>query len=83
MKHSTYVIPVGAKFYHNNYSTANGQSIPDYLIVLENKNGFITAKYENHYVYTKERTFSESNLYASSNLNPRQKKPEWIFLKSR
>lgn len=73
-------ILVGTRFYHNNYSTAHGQVLPDYLIVQEIKNDFLTATYENHYVYTKERVFSLKNLWQDSNLNPKNKDPEWVFV---
>ena len=73
-------ISIGSKFYHNNYSTAKHQTIPDYLIVLDTHNGYVTAKYENHYVYTKERVFDEKNLWTDSNLNPKNKDPEWVFV---
>ena len=73
-------ISVGSKFYHNNYTTAHGLSLPDYLIVTDIHNGFVTAKYENHYVYTKERVFGFENLWQESNLNPKVEDPEWIFV---
>ena len=73
-------IEIGDKFYHNNYSTKYGQSLPDYLIVIDKNKGFVTAKYENHFVYTNERLFDETNLFADSNLNPGNKNPEWVFI---
>lgn len=81
VKQKLYDISIGDKFYHDNYSTHQGQALPDYLIVQEIKDGFVTATYENHYVYTKERVFSLNNLWSDSNLNPHQKKPEWVFLR--
>lgn len=74
-------ISVGTRFYHNNHSTEQGHSLPDYLIVQEVRNGFVTATYENHYVYTKERIFDFENLWQDSNLNPKNRHPEWIFRK--
>lgn len=74
-------IPIGMRFYHNNYSTEKGNSLPDYLIVQEVQNGFVTATYENHYVYTEERVFGFENLWQNSNLNPKNYRPEWIFRK--
>lgn len=71
----------GDKFYHNNYSTARGHVLPDYLIVQKVKDDFVEATYENHWVYTKERLFSKINLWTDSNLNPNAKDPEWVFLK--
>lgn len=86
MSYTYYGIPieVGDKFYHNNHCTKIGATEPDYLIITEVKEmwpyAFFTAKYENHYVDTIERTFSDVIL-RDSNLDPRVKKPEWIFLK--
>ena len=76
----------GQKFYHNNYSTAKGHALPDYLILQRiqlfghgaERMYLLTAKYENHEVYTKERVLSDVIL-RDSNLNPRCEKPEWIF----
>ena len=70
----------GDRLYHNNFSTRMHQSMPDYLIVVSVKDDLVEAKYENHYVYTKERTFSKKNLIADSNLNPKAKNPSWVFL---
>lgn len=82
MKNPANDIYVGDKFYHNNYSTRKRQILPDYLIVTKVDKGFVEAKYENHHVYTKERVFSEINLWLDSNLNPiAPENPEWIFLK--
>ena len=74
-------ICVGDKFYYNNYTVAKKLSLPDYLIVVDVKDNFVTAKYENHYVYTKERKFSKDVLQYDSNLNPYANDPDWIFLK--
>lgn len=80
-----YRIKVGDKFYHNNYATKKGCSLPDYLIVTQIKDSvfkdlyFIHAKYENHYMGTAERILS-SIILSESNLNPKCKSPEWIFL---
>ena len=73
-------ILIGSRFYHNNYSTARGYTLPDYLIVKDITKDFVTATYENHYVYTKERVFSIKNLWEDSNLNPKNRDPEWIFV---
>lgn len=76
----SYGVQIGDRFYHNNYSTRKGHALPDYLIIKEIKDGFITATYLNHYVYTKERVFSDAILN-DSNLNPKETNPQWIFSK--
>lgn len=77
-------IKVGDRFYHNNHTTKNGTSLPDYLIITRIDEDYpystIYARYENHWVDTVERTFSDVIL-RDSNLDPRVKNPEWIFLK--
>lgn len=75
-------IRIGDRFYHDNHCVHSGASLPDYLIVKNVKDGFVEAKYENHYIYTKERFFSEQNLWMDSNLNPSANNPGWIFLKN-
>ena len=70
----------GDRFYHNNFSVRQHQSMPDYLIVTMVKDDMVEAKYENHSVYTKERVFSKKNLLVDSNLNPKAKNPSWIFV---
>ncbi len=84
VKGKTYKIAEGDRFYCNNYSTAKGHTIPDILrVVRVTKNAIvgnlITAKYENHSVYTKERVFSDLIL-VDSNLNPEAKNYTWRFL---
>lgn len=76
----------GQKFYHNNYTTEKGYSLPDYLILEgvklighgSEKMYLLVGKYENHEVYTKERVLSDMILM-DSNLNPKCENPEWIF----
>lgn len=79
-----YDLQAGQRFYHNNYGTAKGHCLPDYLIIQRLKkhsNGYyIEAEYENHAVYTKERLFAAENLLPFSSLNPDCEKPEWIFV---
>lgn len=76
-----YNIHIGDKFFYDNFSTHNGQMFPDYLIVTDIRKNIVEAKYENHWVYTKERLFDIANLWTDSNLNPWAKNPGWIFLK--
>lgn len=86
VKGQKYYLWDGQKFYHNNYSTAKGHVLPDYLKLERiqlighgaERMYLLTAKYENHEVYTKERVFSDVILI-DSNLNPQCKNPEWIF----
>lgn len=84
IKEKHYNLQGGQRFYHNNYSTAKGHSIPDYLVIRrlkKYKNGyFIEAEYENHSIYTKERLFAAENLLPFSSLNPDCENPEWIFV---
>lgn len=77
-----YDILVGDRFYHNNFSTRMGHSLPDYLIVTDVGKEFITAKYENHYINTNDRLFAIKFLYDDSNLNPKAKDPTWVFVKA-
>lgn len=76
-----YTIHIGDKFFYDNYSTHHGQALPDYLIVTDIRKNIVEAKYENHWVYTKERLFDIANLWTDSNLNPWAKNPSWVFLK--
>lgn len=86
VKNQRYELWDGQKFYHNNYSTAKGHTLPDYLILERiqlighgnDKMYLLTCKYENHEVYTKERVLSDVIL-TQSNLNPNCKNPDWIF----
>lgn len=84
IKEKHYNLQAGQRFYHNNYSTAKGHSLPDYLIIKRLKkhsNGYyIEAEYENHSIYTKERVFAAENLLPFSSLNPDCENPEWIFV---
>lgn len=80
-------IKPGDRFYHNNYTTRIGATIPDYLLITSFKHigdgrGYfwINARYENHSVDTIERMFS-SDIIRVSNLNPAMEKPEWIFVR--
>lgn len=73
-----YDLYIGEKFYHNNYSTAKGHSLPDVLIIADIIPDFIIAKYENHAIYTNNRVLSTAIL-PQSNLNPDCLDPEWIF----
>ena len=75
-------ICLGDKFYFNNYCVQKHYTIPDYLIVTEIKDEFITAEYENHGVDQRPRIFSKKNLVFDSNLNDRREDPSWIFLKA-
>lgn len=87
-----YDLQAGQRFYHNNYGTAKGHCLPDYLIIQgvqcyqvehgsEKSLGyFIKTKYENHSIYTKERLFNAKNLLPFSSLNPECEKPEWVFV---
>lgn len=79
-----YNLQAGQRFYHNNYNTAKGHCLPDYLVIQRLKkhsNGYyIEAEYENHSIYTKERLFAAENLLPFSSLNPDCKNPEWIFV---
>ena len=77
-------ISEGDRFYYNNYSTKMGHTIPDVMrVVRVTKNQYvgylITAKYENHSIYTKERVFS-ANILLNSNLNSEAKDSDWVFL---
>lgn len=78
-----YDIRVGDTFFRNNFSTRYGHALPDFLIVTDIQKNIVTTKYENHYVYTKERTFDIANLWVDSNLNKDAKEPTWIFLNNR
>lgn len=73
-----YKIKVGDRFYCNNYSTRSGHSLPDYLVITKIDGQFISAKYLNHYIGTRERVFSDIFL-KDSNLNPNAEKPTWVF----
>ena len=79
-----YNLQAGQRFYHNNYSTSKGHSLPDYLVIRRLKkysNGYyIEAEYENHSIYTKERLFAAENLLPFSSLNSDCENPEWIFV---
>ena len=73
-------IYVGDRFYHNNYSVQHGQTLPDYMRVLEVNRDFIKVKYEARSIGTKERHMSLDNVWIESNKNPKCKNPAWIFV---
>lgn len=77
-------IKVGDRFYHNNHTTKIGASLPDYLIItkikVDHPYATIYARYENHWVDTVERMFSDIILY-DSNLYPYAEDPSWIFVR--
>lgn len=82
-----YDISVGDRFYANTHTVKKGLSLPDYLRVTglislgdHMELDYIEARYENHYVGSRERLFS-SVILDHSNLNPKCKKPTWIFVK--
>ncbi len=84
VKDRPYKLEEEDRFYYNNYSTKMGHTIPDIMrVVRVTKHPYvgylITAKYENHEIYTKERVFS-ANILADSNLNPEVKDGSWVFL---
>lgn len=75
-----YDIHVGDRFYCNNYSVKNKQSLPDYMIIKEIRNGFITAKCETRTVGNRDRIFDRDNLWKVSSRNPSCYNPVWIFV---
>lgn len=76
---------VGDRFYFNSYGAANGQIVPDFLIVenISSDGMFVTARYENRAVDRRKRLFARDNLVFDSNLNPRRDDPTWIFVRAK